>query len=69
MCLKKLTKWGDNKIKKLNCCDMQFIKISVAGFTLMVAKLWSPLLSLEWYWYGLIFVFASIKPLMTIFKK
>jgi len=46
----------------MNWVDMQFVKISVIGFTLMIAKLWNPLLGLNWYWYALIFVLAAIKP-------
>ncbi|MFT4297980.1 MAG: hypothetical protein ACMXX5_02200 [Candidatus Woesearchaeota archaeon] len=68
MCIKKLNKWADKKIKKLNCCDMQCIKIAVIGFTLMIAKLWEPILALNWYWYGLIMVLASIKPIVKMIK-
>jgi len=53
---------ADSKIKKLNWVDIQFIKLSVAGAILMIAKLWEPLLSLDWYWYATIFVLAAIKP-------
>jgi len=53
---------ADSKIKKLNWVDIQFIKLSVAGAILMIAKLWEPLLSLDWYWYAIIFVLAAIKP-------
>jgi len=53
---------ADSKIKKLNWIDIQFIKLSVAGCILMIAKLWEPLLSLDWYWYAIIFVLAAIKP-------
>jgi hypothetical protein len=69
MCIKKLNKWANSKIKKLTCSDMQLIKISVIAFTLMVAKLWSPILTLRWYWYGLIFIIAAIKPCMKMFNK
>jgi hypothetical protein len=54
--------FADSKIKKLNWVDIQFIKLSVAGAILMIAKLWEPLLSLDWYWYAIIFVLAAIKP-------
>lgn len=53
---------ADSKTKKLNWVDIQFIKLSVAGCILMIAKLWEPLLSLDWYWYAIIFVLAAIKP-------
>jgi hypothetical protein len=68
MCFKKMSAWGTKKIQKLNCSDMQLIKLSVIGFTLMVAKLWEPILVLEWYWYALIFVLAAIKPMMKVFQ-
>ncbi|MBM3228383.1 hypothetical protein FJZ20_00650 [Candidatus Pacearchaeota archaeon] len=54
--------WANSRVKKMNWVDMQFVKISVIGFTLMIAKLWNPLLGLNWYWYALIFVLAAIKP-------
>jgi hypothetical protein len=53
---------ADSKIKKLNWVDIQLTKLSVAGCILMIAKLWEPLLSLDWYWYAIIFVLAAIKP-------
>ncbi len=64
-----LIKWANHKIKKLGFWDIQFIKIAVAGFILMIAKFWEPLVSLNWYWYALIFVLAILKPYHTIFKK
>ena len=62
-------KFSDSKIKKLNCADIQLIKLSVFGFALFIAKLWEPLLSLAWYWYFIIFVLAGIRPMIKIFKK
>ncbi len=60
---------ADSKIKKLNWLDIQFIKLSVAGCILMIAKLWEPLLSLDWYWYAIIFVLAAIKPAYKVLGK
>lgn len=57
------------KVQKLNCSDYGLIKISIIAFVLMAAKLWSPLLSLEWYWYAIILVLALIKPMLRIHKK
>ena len=54
--------WADSKVKKMSWVDLKFIKLSVFFFALLVAKLWSPILSLEWYWYALIFVLAVLKP-------
>lgn len=64
-----LIKWANPKIKKMNFWDIQLVKLSVAGFILMLARLWQPLISLEWYWYALIFVLAAIKPLINCLKK
>jgi len=54
--------WSDSKINKFNWVDIHFIKLSVADIILTLAKLWKPLLSLDWYWYGIIGVLAAIKP-------
>jgi len=51
--------WLNSQAKKLDWVSVQLLKLSVAGFVLMIAKLWPPLLSLNWYWYGLIFVLAA----------
>ncbi len=60
--------WANKKIGKLTWIDMGLTKLSVAAFVLMIAKLWTPLLSLDWYWYGLIFVVLAIIPLRNFWK-
>jgi len=64
MC-KKFIKKMNKKLKKMTHWDIALLKIAVVGFTLLVAKLWAPLLSLEWYWYGLIF----LVPYVILFKR
>ena len=61
--------WMDSMLKRMDWKDIPLIKLSVASFILMLAKVWPPLLSLEWYWYGLIFVLATIRPMRIIVKK
>lgn len=61
--------WVNSKIKKMNWTDIQFMKLSVAGFILMIAKLWEPLLSLDWYWYAIIGMLAAIKPAYKALEK
>ena len=39
------------------------------AFALAVAKLWEPVLALDWHWYALIAVVAAIKPLVTCFRS
>ena len=65
MCMKKMMKKLNKKIKKMTHWDVTLLKISVVGLTLLVAKLWAPILSLEWYWYALIF----IVPYIIMFKR
>jgi hypothetical protein len=63
-----ITFW-DEKIKTLDWKDIGLMKLSVAAFILMIAKLWTPLLSLDWYWYGIIFVLAGIIPIYKAYFK
>jgi len=63
------TTWTDSKVKNLNWTDFGFIKLSILAFALMLAKLWQPILALDWYWYAIVFVLACIKPLSKVFKK
>jgi hypothetical protein len=62
------TKWINRKISKLTWLDIGLTKWSVAAFVLMIAKLWPPLLSLDWYWYGLIFVVFVAIPLWNFWR-
>ncbi|HNT72002.1 MAG TPA: hypothetical protein PLN41_12495 [Methanothrix sp.] len=59
----KLFGWANRKIGRLTLVDMALTKFSVAAFTLMIAKLWPPLLSLDWQWYGLVFAVLATLPL------
>ena len=61
--------WADSRVKNLEWIDIKLIKLSVAGFVLMLAKLWEPLLSLDWYWYALIAVLAAVKPMLKVFGE
>lgn len=65
----KLTAWVNSKIKKLDWTDIKLIKLSVAAFVLMLAKLWPTILALDWYWYLLISVAAAIRPYGKVFRK
>jgi hypothetical protein len=53
----------ENAMKKMDYWDMKLVKLGVFALALMMARLWPPLLSLDWYWYALIFVLAAIRPL------
>jgi len=60
--------WANSKLKNISWVDVSLIKISAGAFALMVAKLWEPLISLDWYWYAIIFVIVAIKPAYDAFK-
>ena len=53
--------WADSKVKKMSWFDLKLSRLSAAVFILMIAKLWEPLLSLDWYWYAVIAVLVATK--------
>lgn len=59
----------DSKIKKCDLIDIKLIQLSSAAFVLIIAKFWKPLLSLDWYWYGMIFVLGMIKPIYKMLSR
>jgi hypothetical protein len=61
--------WMNEKIKLMEWYDISLVKLSAAAFALMVAKLWTPLLSLDWYWYLVIALVAAIIPIKKMFSK
>ena len=56
-----------NKKKKFDNKDGKLFKISAIAFALLAAKLWPPLLSLDWYWYAGAFALAMARPLYKAF--
>ena len=48
--------------------DVGLVKIAVIAATLLIAKLWQPILGLEWYWYLMVWLVAAVKPFSTFFK-
>jgi hypothetical protein len=65
MCFKLM----NEKIKKFKWWHMSFVKLSVLAFALMIAKLWSGILTLDWYWYLIIGIILAIVPAYKLFKK
>jgi|TARA_B100001971_G_C18209818_1_gene549944 hypothetical protein len=63
-----LIDWYNTNLSKLDVWDIGAIKLSVAASVLLLAKYWAPILSLEWYWYVIIFVIAVIRPISRFFK-
>lgn len=53
---------------KADWLDVALTKIAVFAATLFLAKLWSPILDLEWYWYFIVWIIAAIKPMITFYR-
>jgi len=49
--------------------DIRLMGLGGLTFGLMIAKLWEPILYLDWYWYLVIAILALIKPIMTFFRQ
>ena len=62
-------KWADAKMKNMDALDVGMVKVSVFFLALLAAKLYSPLLSLDWWAYALVFVLAAIRPMMRVCGK
>ena len=54
-----LFSWVESRIHTFRWYDISLIKLAAAAFALLIAKLWPPLLSLEWHIYLIIAVLAS----------
>ena len=54
---------------KADWIDVALTKIAVFAGALFIAKLWNPILDLEWYWYLIIWIVAAIKPMITFFDR
>lgn len=59
-----------NKITtyKADWVDVVFIKLGVFTATLFLAKIYEPILSLAWYWYLLLWIVLSTKPVIGYVK-
>ena len=73
---------GDGKIEKMKknliigmwkftfpYIDIRLMGLGGLAFGLMIAKLWEPVLYLDWYWYLVIAILALIKPTTTFFRQ
>ena len=61
--------FANAKVRKCDWLDIGLIKLTVAAFVLLLAKLWPAILSLPWYWYAAVAVLAAIRPLVRIWAK
>ncbi len=54
---------------KADWIDVTLTKIAVFAGALFIAKVWSPILSLDWYWYFIVWIVAAITPMITFFNR
>ena len=64
-----LLSWAESKIHALRWYDVSLIKLASAAFALMVAKLWPPLLSLDWQGYLAIMLIAAAPVCVKMLRK
>lgn len=53
---------------KADWIDVGFIKLGVFTATLFLAKIYEPIISLEWYWYLFFWIILTIKPAIGYVK-
>ena len=61
--------WRESKIRKMKWYDIPLIKLASIAFGLLLAKLYTPILGFDWYWYAVVIILAAIPPLYHVFKK
>ena len=49
--------------------DLRLAAVYGCAAGLGIAKLWEPMLALDWYWYFIIAALAGIKPLVTFWRS
>tara|TARA_B100000953_G_C17806960_1_gene354016 strand:+ start:145 stop:354 length:210 start_codon:yes stop_codon:yes gene_type:complete len=60
---------NENFISNMQWYDVGLVKLAVFISTLLLAKYVSILLQAQWYWYVLLFLIVSSRPLYLAFKK
>ena len=60
---------NENFINNMQWYDVGLVKLAVFISTLLLVKYVSILLQAPWYWYVLLFLIVSSRPLYLAFKK
>ncbi|MBR9700915.1 hypothetical protein GOV11_03560 [Candidatus Woesearchaeota archaeon] len=60
--------WADSKIKNFRWYDISLTKISMLGFSLMLAKLWPAILTPAWWVWGIVFIVPVFVVMPKMFK-
>jgi hypothetical protein len=68
-----LMSWMEGNIQKMKWYDMSLTKMSVMFFTLFLITIWDAfrvfVLSIEWYWYLVLFVLFALPVMIKMFSK
>ena len=67
--LKLIKDLNENFISNMQWYDVGLVKLAVFISTLLLVKYVSILLQAPWYWYVLLFLIVSSRPLYLAFKK
>ena len=59
--------WANKKVRLMDWIDVAFVKLGVFSFALFIVKVWEPILSLEWYWYLIIYVILIARPFYRVY--
>lgn len=62
-------KWMNKQIKQFDWQDISLIKLSAFLFGVLLAKYWTALRNIEWYWLVGIIMLTAIPVAMKMFKK
>lgn len=62
-------KFINKTAKKLDGVDIGLVKFSAMAIALLIAKLYPPILSLDWYWYLVIAVVVAARPFHRAYLK
>ena len=60
---------NENFISNMQWYDIGLVKLAVFIFTLLLVKYVNVLLYAPWYWYMILFLVVSVRPLYLAFKK
>lgn len=64
-----VTDWANEQVNRLRWHHIGFIKLSVAAFTLLLAKLAPDILCLDWYWYAVACALFAIPVYVRLFNQ
>lgn len=64
-----LFSWAESRIHIFRWHDISLIKLASAAFALLIAKIWPPLLALDWPVYLVITLMASTPVFLKMLRK